>query len=231
MRAVKVSVLSFAVLILALLFFLFRQSIFLFLQNLRMAFAGTADTSLSYQSLLDFKMAAEGSSSKSSTPATSTDTMDGYRVIGANVFSSYPFNNYSLLVVNAGSNEGLAVGMPVLAGNNVLLGKITSVSVHASEVQTFFDPSWKSSVFVGDAKTSGLLDGGPSPFVDFIPKNATTSAGMIITNADAGFPLGLLVGSVDSVQSINNNLWQSAKIKTLFDLSSLRQVFIVTNFK
>lgn len=230
MRAVKVSVLGVAVLVLALLFFLFKQSVFLFFQNLRMAFAGTADTSLSYQSLLDFKMAAEGLSSKNST-ALSTSTMDGYRVIAADVFSSYPFNNYSLLIVNAGSDEGLAAGMPVLAGNNVLLGKVTSVSAHTSEVQTFFDPSWKSSVFVGDAKVNGLLDGGPSPNVDFIPKNATTSAGMAVTNADAGFPLGLLIGSVDSVQSINNNLWQSAKIKTLFDLSSLRRVFIVANFK
>lgn len=231
MKAFKISVVGVAIAVMALLFFLFQQRIMLFFGNLRMAFVGTASESLSYQSLLALKMAAEGSAAASSTASSSLPAlMDGFHYVPAAVFSNYPFNNYSFLTIDAGSEEGLKTGMPVFAGGNILLGKITAVRVHQAEVQTFFDPSWKSSVFVGEGQVNGLLDGGPSPYVDFIPKSATTTAGMAVTNADASFPMGLLVGTVDSVESINNNLWQRARIKPLFDLSSLRQVFVITNF-
>ncbi len=231
MKAFKISVLGVAIAIMALLFFLFQQQIMLFFGNLRMAFVGTASENLSYQSLLAFKIAAEGLSAASSTASSSLPAlMDGFRYVPAGVFSNYPFNNYSFLTIDAGSDQGLKPGMPVLAGETILLGKITAVRAHQAEVQTFFDPSWKSSVFIGTEQVNGLLDGGPSPYVDFIPKSATTTAEMGITNADASFPMGLLVGTVDSVESINNNLWQRARIKPLFDLSSLRQVFVIINF-
>lgn len=232
MRAFKVLVLGVAIAIMALLFFLFRGGIGLFFENLRMAFAGTANQNLSYRSLLAFRLSSEGSAVATTSVAASSlpARMDGFRYVPVGVFSNYPFNNYSFLVIDEGSAEGLKVGMPVLASENVLLGKITAVEGHQSEVQTFFDPSWKTSVFVGNGKINGLLDGGASPYVDFIPKNSTTTAGMSIVNADSGFPMGLAIGTVDSVESVNNNLWLRAKIRPLFDLSSLHQAFVLTDF-
>ncbi len=233
MNVFKISVVALVVLVIAAAFFFFRQGIAAFFENLRMAFAGSVNGDLSYRSLLDFRLSRENSllsGASSSGPAPSS-TIDGFHYLDANVFSDYPFNNYSLVAVNAGEIEGLKEGMPVLAAPGVLLGKIVSVGPHKSAIQTFFDPSWKSSVFVGTAGTRGLLDGGASPSVDFIPKNSTTTAGMEIFNADSSYPLNLLVGSVDSVQGVNSDLWLQAKVRVPFDLSSLNDVMVITDFR
>lgn len=233
MKAFKVLILGVAIIAIGAVFLLFRQNIFTFFQNVRMALVGSSETGLSYRNLLDFKLQSEASSSRASAEnsTSSPSLMDGFNYVKAQVFSNYPFNNYSSVIIDAGSDKGLKEGMPVLAAGNVLLGKVISVGLHKSQVDTFFDPSWKSSVFIGANKIRGLLTGGPSPYLDFIPKNSTTTSGMAILNADSDFPINIMIGYVDSVESTNNDLWLSAKVRPLFDLSYLNEVFVITDFK
>ncbi|MCL4399908.1 rod shape-determining protein MreC [Patescibacteria group bacterium] len=232
MKAFRTLLTGAAILIVVLLVLFFNKNIFSFFSNLRMAFVGSAENDLSYRSLLNFKLSHEASSSVSAPDSSNSaaKTIDGFKYVYAEVFSDYPLNNYSSVTINAGSKDGLSVGMPVLAGNNILLGKITAVGQNKSEVETFFDPAWKSPVFIGDGKVRGLLTGGSSPYIDFIPKNSTTTAGMTIMNADSGYPMNLVIGYVDSLEGTNNDLWLRAKVKPVFDLSYLNGVFVLTNF-
>ena len=52
-------------------------------------------------------------------------TQQGKRtVLIAPVFSTFPFNHKHLLAINSGAEQGIAVGMPVTADGNLLLGQI-----------------------------------------------------------------------------------------------------------
>src|SRR3989344_3538051 len=62
------------------------------------------------------------------------------------VYSSYPFNNKSEIVISWGTNEGVAVGDVVAYGNNIIVGQVREVTAKNSVVTTIFDPNFE----VGD---------------------------------------------------------------------------------
>lgn len=208
--------------------FFFGKDIFSFFENFRAALLSGGGGELSYRRLLDFRLAAESASSEQKSSAS--PVASGFTTVEAEVFSDYPFNNFSRLTIVAGSDKGLKAGMPVFEGGNILLGKIVSVGSRTSEVETLFDPSWKSSVFIGGEKIKGLLSGGSSPSVDFIPKGSDVSSGMQITNSDSAYPIDAFIGSVNAVENAGNSLWLQATVKIPFDLSNVNDVFVVTNF-
>lgn len=230
MSPLKASLVGAAVIAAALIVFFFGKGIFFFLENFRAALISGGNGELSYSSLLDFKLATKNTRSGEKVSSSAPAVAPGFASVEAEVFSDYPFNNFSRIAIAAGSDKGLKPGMPVFEGGNVLLGKILSVGSHKSEVETFFDPSWKSSVFIGDGKIKGLLSGGSSPYVDFIPKGSNVSSGMQITNSDSAYPINSLIGSVDAVESVENDLWLRATVRVPFDLSNVNDVFVVINF-
>src|SRR3989344_148609 len=48
------------------------------------------------------------------------------------VYSSYPFNNKSEIVISWGTNEGVAVGDVVAYGNNIIVGQVREVTAKNS---------------------------------------------------------------------------------------------------
>ncbi len=162
--------------------------------------------------------------------ATSSVDHARYRILEAQVYSRYPFNNYASVSINAGSDDGVKEGMPVLAASGVLFGKVKTVERTRSEVETLFDPSWRSTVFVGDARTKAVFVGASSPYLDLIPKDASTTVGDTIVNGSPDFPMNLLVGSVAGLQGGTNTLWLQAKVNPSFQFDTLDRVYVVLNY-
>lgn len=148
----------------------------------------------------------------------------------ANVYSSYPFNDKVHIVVDKGSESGVDVGMPVMTQKNIIIGKVVSVRKTQSEIQTVFDPEWKTSVLIGSSTIKAVLKGGNTPEVQFIPKDAHVISGDEVLNIAQEFPMRAILGSIKSVREDEKKLWQLATIELPISLDSLNSVTILTTF-
>ncbi|MDO8556933.1 MAG: rod shape-determining protein MreC [Candidatus Jorgensenbacteria bacterium] len=162
--------------------------------------------------------------------AQRADAIRTRHYIEARLYSRYPFNDQGVIVVAAGSDDGVRLDMPVLAREGVLFGRISAVRRTQSEVETIFDPAWRSSVYIGEKNTKAVLRGGKTPVIEFVPKEAAIQKGEIITNSSPNFPLGASAGTILLVHAVDRDLWQSADIDPGYTLNDVQSALIVTDF-
>ncbi|MBI4034090.1 MAG: hypothetical protein HY378_00895 [Candidatus Brennerbacteria bacterium] len=159
---------------------------------------------------------------------------EGEEIIGdshltAKIYSRYPWNDRRLIIVNLGKEDGVRSGMPVVARERVLLGKVKTVFVRQSVVETIFDPAWRSSVVI-EPGTKALLEGGPRPTLTLISKESAVASGARVFNTSPEFPLGLLLGEVREAELAPDGVWLRAPLETLYVPENLSEVLIITNF-
>jgi len=158
----------------------------------------------------------------------------------APVYSRYPFNVKSELLVGVGSRDGVAPGaIAVVAASSsvsavhgtpapfVLLGTVLTVSETDAVIETVFDPRLTFAVRVGAAAADALFEGGASPKLTTIAKGAAVAPGNAIVAAAAGFPYGLAVGTVSGVADSGSQPFREAAVAVPYDVSGLRVVFII----
>lgn len=148
----------------------------------------------------------------------------------AHVYSRYPFNNRALIILDIGSNSGIRQGMPVLAKDGILLGKIKEIKQTQSEVETIFSPGWKNSVGIGDKKVKAVLSGGATPSVDFIAKEAELKEGDRVFNLSPELPLNLYIGTLSNISGVSYDVWQRGEVNTAYRIEDLDQALIIVNF-
>lgn len=229
MNIFKLSIGIIITLVLIVFFIFFRNEVFLFLENLRMALWGSVQKEFSYRNLLEYKLNMSSPTSSLLTFKNDYFSEGGFNYVKVRVFSNYPFNDYSRLVIEGGKDKGLKSNMPVLVSQNILLGRIIEVREKTSVVETFFDASWKSSVIIGKEKIKGLLKGGINPEIDFVLEDAKVEEKDIVYNADSKFPFGLEIGQVGEGKKKNN--WQVFPLFVSYDLNSLSELLVITNFE
>jgi cell shape-determining protein MreC len=225
MNLLRILAVSFLIVVLLLLVIFFKQNVFLFFENLRLAFWGTINPDFSYRNLLAFKLNHLSSSSE----VLSLSNLNNSHLLPVKIYSNYPFNDYGSIVLASGEKNGLKVGMPVLVSSTTILGVITKVNQNTALVMTIFNSQWKSSIFLGEQKINGLLEGGINPEINYVDKNASTSPNLVVYNADSRFPLNLIFGQTGQFET--KNIWQKAPLNFFYDLASLREVFVLLNFQ
>lgn len=157
-----------------------------------------------------------------------------YNAIVANVIGKNVDESQNSLIIDAGVNQGLAVGLPVLSGDGVLIGKISQVNRNDAFVLLINDDMSKVTVKVQNAdKTMGLAEGeyGLGVKMNLIPQTETVRENdLIVTSGlEKNVPAGLLVGEVESVQKAPEELFQAAVIRPLVDLNKITLVSVLKN--
>lgn len=175
--------------------------------------------------ILKFKLETLNNSSKDAKKK------NNFKKFQTDIFSNYPFNDHSIIILNAGSNDGLSVGMPVVSDNDVILGKIVGIKKVQSTTQTIFDPDWKSTVIIGSNKIKALMKGGITPQLDFIPLDAKISAGDAVLNVSPEFPYGYLLGFVENIEQSKDGSWIIGSLKSGINLEFTDKVTVLTDFR
>jgi len=142
------------------------------------------------------------------------------------VYSSYPFNSKSELIINKGSDDGIEVGDAVTWGDAVLVGKIKETTSSKSVVTTIFDPGFETAVRIGDQGVNSLMRGGNELLLDLIPTEAELEIGDTIVTAGQDFPYGLSIGLVKEIKD-SGSVFKQALIEPAFEVKSLRYVNIL----
>ncbi len=138
------------------------------------------------------------------------------------------------ILINKGEKDNISKNMPVITEEKVLVGRVIEVYNKFSKVMLI---SNKNSSF--DAKRPGSLISGvikgmenEGLFFDLIPSEAEVNEGDIIcTSSISGiYPEGLLVGKIKSIRKSDIESFQQAEIEPSFNLSSVENLFIITEF-
>jgi len=142
------------------------------------------------------------------------------------------WQSQQVITLNRGSKQGLVAGMPIVDGEGILLGKLTTVSDDVSEACLLFDANCRIAVAVqNEPSTLGVVqsDLNLTTKVDFISQNHSVPENSILVSSglEQYMPAGLVVGRVTAVIKEGNELWQHAIIQPLADFDSIRVVAVI----
>jgi rod shape-determining protein MreC len=164
-----------------------------------------------------------------------TSATQNQEFIAADVISNVdPNAPLRALVINRGTRDGLAVGMPVVTQQG-LVGRIVKVAANASQVLLITDPSSAISARLQTTRAEGSVvgQGGDDLHMTFIPLDADVKEGdLVITSGLGGnLPSDIAIGQVVSVRLRQNALYQEAVLRSLNNFDTLEIVLVVTNFQ
>jgi rod shape-determining protein MreC len=146
---------------------------------------------------------------------------------------SNPYLRY--LAINAGREEGVAVGMPVVTSGAVMAGRVAELGLHTSKVQLLSDPGSSIAILLQESRATGLLVGQPdgSLRIVYIPQDEEVQVGDIVLTSGLGgaLPRGLVVGQVAEVQRLEFALHQEAVVRPAVDYQRLELLLVISSFQ
>ena len=136
------------------------------------------------------------------------------------------------LLLNKGRDDGLMVGQPVIVGDGILVGHITSVRENYATVRLVTDSDSKIAATLLNYDSSlGVVEGGfgISLRMKFIPRNETVVVGdqVISSGLETNTPRGLLIGTVAVVENEAYQPFQQAILTPATNLDRLSIVSIL----
>lgn len=140
----------------------------------------------------------------------------------------------SMIVVNRGSNDGVAKNMPVVTEKG-LVGLVVEVTGSASKVELILDPRCSVGTLIQRSRVAGIVQGSTEevlrPNMINIPKNSDVIDGdTVITSGFGGiYPKGIMVGTVASLKSDGGGLLEVAVVEPAVDFQKLEDVMIITS--
>jgi len=156
-----------------------------------------------------------------------------YKAIPAYVIQR-DISNYSrTIIINVGSNDGISVGMTVIADKG-LVGHVISVTDTTAKVQTITDTATTVSSTISTTRDGiivrGMLDSELTLKATYIPTDATVLEGDNVETSGLGgiYPKGIHIGTIEKIVNTKNITDRYALIKTAVDFSKLETVLVIT---
>ncbi len=149
----------------------------------------------------------------------------GARVIGR------PSNSWEgTIIIDKGSDDGIAAGMPVLAPQG-LLGQTVDVTAHSARVRLITDQRSGVAALIQTNRAEGIVRGslrGELSF-DFVSREITITPGEVVLTSGMGgvYPKGLLIGEVADVQLEDNDLFPAISILPSARIAGIEEVIVL----
>lgn len=163
-----------------------------------------------------------------------------FNKVAASVVAKDSGNWFSSFTIDRGSNDGIEVGMNVIAGSG-LVGIVTEVGPNYSKVRSIIDDSSNVSAMVpttGDnLNVSGDLQSMNEDMVITFSglnddDNQIQVGDAIVTSyVSDKYHQGILIGYVASIEDGANNLTKVGTITPVVDFEHLEYVLVITELK
>ncbi len=144
-----------------------------------------------------------------------------------------PYLRY--ITINVGQADGVAVGMPVVTGGAVLVGRVVETGLHTSKVRLVTDTGHSVAAILQQSRATGLLVGQPdgSLRLIYIPQEDTVQVGDVVLTSGLGgaFPRGLVLGQVTQVVKQDFALFQEAIVNPAVDYRRVELTLVITSFQ
>jgi rod shape-determining protein MreC len=148
----------------------------------------------------------------------------------AGVFSYNTVSGVRQAIVNRGTQDGVTVGDVVMTATGALVGSVQSVFTDHATVRRVQDAAFQVTARVSGGDIAGLVrsDGQGALILDLVQKDeAITEGATVVTSGDDRYPVGLLIGTVRSVDNNVATLFQIVRIEPAVPSAVHGMVFIV----
>ncbi len=157
----------------------------------------------------------------------------GHETVPAEVVGRGPDGFSASLEIDRGLADGVRPGMVVVTGAG-LVGRVGEAGQHAAVVQTLADPTSRVSAFLSRSGLEGTVLGAPGALtMDIDPRfGAAPASGefAITSGVGGGYPRGLVVGQLTSVDYRDAATVDHASLAWVNDPAAISVVLVITDF-
>ncbi len=154
-----------------------------------------------------------------------------FTLLGARIVSYDPLHLVHAALIDKGTRDGVADGMPVILPGNIVFGSVTETFDRTARIALVSEKNSKISVLSRETGTTGVLSGlsGTMFLMDLVEKNAPFAVGdLIVTSGiDGKYPRGLIVGTVHEIITPEEGIFQQARVEPAFSRLVHPLVFII----
>jgi rod shape-determining protein MreC len=139
-------------------------------------------------------------------------------------------NEFKVIRLNKGSNQGVKVMSPVITDNG-LVGYVYRVFPHYADVLTILDQNNRVDVVVERTRTHGIVEGvfNFKCALKYVMRNEPVEVGDKLITAGVGgiYPKGIKVGMITDISKENFGMTLSIEIVPSVDFDKLEEVLIL----
>lgn len=150
--------------------------------------------------------------------------------VDAKVFSLYPFNTKQRIYIDKGSEDGIEKGFGVVVSDRLLIGEVSQVFLHTSEVMTIFDSQFSLPVRIGKSEVDALFEGGVSPHLSLIDKSKNIKINDLIFSADRSLPYGLSIGYINAISEDSSGAFLTSSVTIPYNVNDVRDVKVLSSY-
>lgn len=166
-----------------------------------------------------------------------TTEKDNRQYTPATVISRDPGQWFSSFTIDKGTIAGIQKDDPVITSDG-LVGIVVTPSLTTSVVSTILDPSVHVGSIISETGDTGITQGdrelaAKGEFkLAYLSKSTSATVGNIVITTGTGgiYPKDLKVGIIQELQHDESGNSLNAILKPMVDPSSVKKVFVVTNF-
>jgi rod shape-determining protein MreC len=153
------------------------------------------------------------------------------KLLPAEVIGADPTGFSQIITIDKGATDGITAQSAVVVSPGLLVGKVTAVNPHSSQVTLITEPSVVVNAEVTETGAQGLVAGEHGLGLSFslVSQNEVikTSDNVVTSGLSGDIPKGLLIGQIDSIKSAGSDLFQKAFVAPAADLRNLKFLFVV----
>ena len=170
----------------------------------------------------------------SSTQKTQEEMLRDMTLIPAQIVDNSVRKRDNMLVINVGSNDGVAPEMGVVSGTGVV-GIVSAVTQHHALVMSILNSHSSISCRLRGTEYFGYLKWkGGKPlraYMDDVPRHAHIQKGDVIETSgfSSVFPAGIFLGKVAEIKNSSDGLAYELEILLSTDIANLRHVNVIDN--
>ena len=155
----------------------------------------------------------------------------------ASVIGRDPNDVFYGFSIDAGTLSGVSVGDPVITDQG-LVGVVTQAYATSSKVTCLLSEDVHVAAWSPKRQESGVIESDVTSAstgvlrLNYLSGDTQIQEGDIIATSGEGgaFPQGLKIGTVQSVEKSENDISQYAVIRPFEDLTTVKEVFVITDF-
>jgi rod shape-determining protein MreC len=139
------------------------------------------------------------------------------------------------IILDKGEHDGVKVGQIVVFKDNIV-GQVSDTSIYRTVVKVLSDEKTSFTAKTVKTTASGVINGkgGDKLILDkVVLSEKLEKDDIVVTKGDVdsigrGYPPGIVVGKIVSVNKKASSLFQAAEVVSLVDFEKLEMVFVLT---
>ena len=162
---------------------------------------------------------------------------ESYKVVDAYIigWSSSDFSN--TFTINRGTNAGIQTNMVAITENGQVVGLVVEAGPNYAVVKTVLDSTLEISATIASSGYNGMVSGGyingqeTLLQMNYLPSSSIIrNRDQVVTSGSTVYPRGLILGYVVDAGFEETGVAKYALLEAAADISSLEQVFILTEY-